>query len=65
MARKRQTISYPVEGEPDLHDILIQLRGCPESPYWNRSISDIGGMILLRAAKEEISKYIIQNDRKA
>ena len=65
MARKRQTISYPVEGQPDLHDILVQLMGCPDSPYWNRSISDIGGMILLRAAQEEASKYIVGNDNDA
>ena len=65
MTRKRQTVSYPVEGQPDLHDILVQLKGCPDSPYWNRSISDIGGMILYRAAQEEKSKYIVENDNNA
>ena len=62
MARKRQTISYPVEGQAELLDILVKLKGCPDSPYWNRSISDIGGMILYRAAQEEISKSTVRND---
>ena len=65
MVRKRQTVSYPVEGQPDLHDILVQLKGCPDSPYWNRSISDIGGMILYWAAQEEKSKYIVESDNNA
>ena len=59
MARRRQTISYLV-GDPDLRDLLDQLRACTESPYWNRSLSDIGGMILLRAAQEEVTKYRTQ-----
>lgn len=60
MARRRQTISYLVGDPPDLRDLLDQLRECTESPYWNRSLSDIGGMILLRAAQEEIAKYTTQ-----
>lgn len=60
MGRKRQTISYLVGDQPDLRGLLAQLRECPESPYWNRSISDIGGMILLKAAKEEVAKYTTQ-----
>ena len=63
MSRKRQTISYPEEDQPNLHDLLVQLKACVDSPYWNRSISDIGGMILLRAAQAEVSKYIARNDR--
>ena len=59
MARKRHTISYPVENQPDLRDLLNRLRGSTESPYWNRSLSDIGGMILLKAAIEEVTKYAV------
>ncbi len=60
MARRRQTISYMVGDQPDLRDLLDQLRECTASPYWNRSLSDIGGMILLRAAQEEVAKYTTQ-----
>ena len=61
MARRRQTISYLVGDQLDLRDLLNQLRECTESPYWNRSLSDIGGMILLRAAQEEVAKYRTQD----
>ena len=59
MRRKRRTVSYPTpaEGDPDLADMLVELRSCKGSPYWNRSLSDIGGMILLDAAQSEAEKY--------
>ena len=39
----------------------MKLRECRDSPYWNRSLSDIGGMVLLRGAEEEIDKYASQS----
>ncbi len=58
MTRKRRTISYQEEpDQPDLEDLLVKLRSCRNSPYWNRSLSDIGGMILSNAAEEELAKY--------
>lgn len=57
MRRKRRTISYPDNVSPDPWELLEQLRGCRDSPYWNRSLSDLGGMILSRAAQTEFAKY--------
>ena len=53
--------SYLVGDQPDLRDLLDQLRGCSESPYWNRSLSDIGGMILLPATQVKFAKYMAQS----
>ena len=50
-------ISYPTGVTPDLEDLLVQLRECRDSPYWNRSLSDIGGMVLLKGAEAEVNKY--------
>ena len=50
-------ISYPIGVTPDPEELLIQLRECRDSPYWNRSLSDIGGMVLLKGAVVEIQKY--------
>ena len=50
-------VSYPVGLMPDLEELLHQLRASSESPYWNRSLSDIGGMILLKGAQAEVRKY--------
>ena len=50
-------ISYPVGVTPDLEELLHQLRDSRDSPYWNRSLSDIGGMILLKGAQAELRKY--------
>ncbi len=58
MKRKRRTISYPSDVTPDLLELLGQLREVRDGPYWKRSLSDIGGMILLKAAQTEVEKYI-------
>ena len=58
MSSKRRTVSYPDDVAPDPWELLNQLRGCRDSPYWNRSLSAIGGMILLRAAQVEVDKYV-------
>ncbi len=50
-------ISYPARITPDPEELLSQLRECRDSPYWNRSLSDIGGMILLKGAEAELEKY--------
>jgi len=63
MSRKRRTISYPVGFNPDLEELLEELRSSRNSPYWNRSLSDIGGMILSQAALDEVAKYIREDDR--
>ena len=54
-------ISYLIGDRPDFGDLLDQLRGCSESPNWNRSLSDFGGMILLRATQEKVAKYMAQS----
>lgn len=50
-------ISYPTGITPDPAELLIQLRECRDSPYWHRSLSDIGGMILLKCAQAELERY--------
>ena len=50
-------ISYPAGVTPDLEELLVQLRESRDSPYWNRSLSDIGGMVLLKGAEAELEKY--------
>ena len=58
MTRKRRTISYYGSAdENDLEELLRILRQTKDSPYWNRSLSDIGGMILLNGAEAEVKKY--------
>ncbi len=57
LPRKRRMISYPIGVTPDPEELLIQLRECRDSPYWNRSLSDIGGMVLLKGAEAELEKY--------
>ena len=57
LPRKRRMISYPMGIIPDPEELLIQLRECRDSPYWNRSLSDIGGMVLLKGAEAELEKY--------
>ena len=51
-------ISYLVGDQPDLGDLLDQSGGCSESPYWNRSLIDFGGMILLRITQGKVAKYM-------
>ena len=57
LARKRRMISYPAGVTPDPLELLVKLQECRDSPYWNRSLSDIGGMILLKGAEAEIERY--------
>ena len=57
LARKRRMISYPDGVTPDPLELLTKLQECRDSPYWNRSLSDIGGMILLKGAVAEIERY--------
>ena len=57
MARKRRMISYPDGVTPDPLELLTKLQECRDSPYWNRSLSDIGGMVLLKGAEAEIERY--------
>lgn len=57
MVRKRMTISYATASEPDLAELLHRLKASKDSPYWNRSLSDIGGMILADAAQREVETY--------
>ncbi|MBI2854691.1 MAG: hypothetical protein HYX87_07220 [Chloroflexi bacterium] len=57
MNRKRRTISYPTQADTDLDELLERLQSFKDSPYWNRSLSDIGGMILFRSAQAEVKKY--------
>lgn len=59
MVRKRRTVSYEQSrsDDLDLEQLLQQLRDSRRSPYRNRSLSDIGGMILLDAAAEEVAHY--------
>ena len=57
LARKRRMISYPDGVTPDPLELLTKLQESRESPYWNRSLSDIGGMVLLKGAQAEIEKY--------
>lgn len=57
MSRRRRTISYPAGLKPSLDELLEELRLAKGSPYWNRSLSDIGGMLLLKVAQTEVRKY--------
>ncbi len=57
LARKRRIISYPDGVTPDPLELLTKLQECRDSPYWNRSLSDIGGMVLLKGAEAEIERY--------
>ena len=62
LPRKRRMISYPIGVTPDPEQLLNQLRECRDSPYWNRSLSDIGGMVLLKGAEAELEKYDSQQE---
>ena len=57
LARKRRIISYPDGVTPDPLELLTKLQECRDSPYWNRSLSDIGGMVLVKGAEAEIERY--------
>lgn len=56
--RERASFSYDVSsGEPDLKEQILKLRAMRNSPYWNRSLADIAGMILLESLPKEIERY--------
>ena len=56
--RERATFSYDTaSGEPDLKEQLLKLRAMRNSPYWNRSLADIAGMILLENVPKEVARY--------
>ena len=56
-------VSYPEGVTPDLEELLNQLRECRDGLYWNRSLSDIGGMVLLKGAQAELEKYSNQDQQ--
>jgi hypothetical protein len=56
--RERATFSYDTtSGEPDLKEQLLKLKAMKNCPYWNRSLADIAGMILLENVPKEIARY--------
>jgi len=56
--RERASFSYEAStSEPDLKEQILKLRAMRDSPYWNRSLADIAGMILLEHVPKEIEKY--------
>ena len=57
LVRKRRMLSYPDGVVPDPLELLTKLQECRDSPYWNRSLSDIGGIVLLKGAEAEIERY--------
>jgi len=62
--RERATFSYEAStSESDLKEQILKLRAMRNSPYWNRSLADIAGMILLEYVPKEIEKYT-QTERK-
>ncbi len=56
--RERASFSYDASsGELDLKEQILKLRAMRNSPYWNRSLADIAGMILLENVPKEIERY--------
>ncbi len=56
--RERASFSYETSpSEPDLKEQILKLRAMKNSPYWNRSLADIAGMILLESLPKEIERY--------
>jgi len=56
--RERATFSYEAStSETDLKEQILALRAMRNSPYWNRSLADIAGMILLEYVPKEIERY--------
>lgn len=56
--RERASFSYEAStSEADLKEQILKLRAMRNSPYWNRSLADIAGMILLEYVPKEIEKY--------
>jgi hypothetical protein len=58
LLRERATFSYdPSAISPDLKEQILKLGEMENSPYWNRSLADIAGMILMKAVPKEVEKY--------
>ena len=56
--RERASFSYDASSsEFDLKEQILKLRAMRNSPYWNRSLADIAGMILLENVPKEIERY--------
>ena len=56
--RERASFSYEAStSEPDLKEQILKLRAMKNSPYWNRSLADIAGMILLESLPKELERY--------
>ena len=56
--RERATFSYEASAsDPDLKEQILKLRAMKDSPYWNRSLADIAGMILLENVPKEVKRY--------
>jgi len=56
--RERATFSYEASAaDPDLKGLILKLRAMRNSPYWNRSLADIAGMVLLEYVPKEIERY--------
>ncbi len=56
--RERATFSYEASAsDSDLKEQILKLRAMKDSPYWNRSLADIAGMILLKYMPKEIQRY--------
>ena len=63
--RPRGSFSYETSAsDPDLKEQIQKLREMRNSPFWNRSLSDIAGMILLEHIPKEIEKYKRQLERR-
>jgi len=55
--RERAAFSYEVSSsDPDLKEQILKLREIKDSLYWNRSLADIAGMILLKYVPKEIQR---------
>lgn len=62
--RERASFSYEAStSETDLKEQILKLRAMRNSPYWNRSLADIAGMILLEYVAKELERYE-QTERK-
>lgn len=56
--RERATFSYEASASDlDLKEQILKLRAMKDSPYWNRSLADIAGMILLENVPKEVKRY--------
>lgn len=56
--RERATFSYEASSaDPDLKEQILKLRDMKDSLYWNRSLADIAGMILLKYVPKEMQRY--------